>query len=247
MKTFYGKTFLRLVKDPGFLLAVSNALFFSHKSLLAFLVVMMAIVAIIALKSYACTKQPQQPYLQLLYRMGQKKFIGLEMIGYACLIVAFIAMTRQLFIEFVSSFCFGLANLLMSFRYTPNTMSSQQNWNDVLHNVRTNQSLTPFFLALLQEPIILICIGYLHAGLAAGNEALWILPIICIVPYITIKKPNINRAIPQGALCFCALWFTVIALSHNIWILALSNALCTLAYIEITYQEHKLFLSKQKV
>lgn len=245
MKSFYGKTFLRLVKDPGFLLAVSNALFFLNKSLLAFLVVMTAIVSIIALKSYACAEPPQHPYLQLLYRMGQKKFIGLEMIGYACLTVAFIAMTRQLFIEFVSSFCFGLANLLMSFRYTPNTMTSQQDWDVVLQNVRKNQSLTPFFLAILQEPIILICIGYLHAGLAAGNEALWILPIICVVPYITIKKPNINRAITQGALCFCAIWFTFIALSHHIWILALSNILCTFAYIEITYQEHKLFLSKQ--
>ncbi len=245
MRTIYGKTFLRLVQDPGFLLAVANALLFSRNSLLSFFVIIIALIAIVALKSYACASVPQSPCLQLLHRIGQKSFVGLEIIGYACLIVAFIAMTQQLFIEFVCSFCFGLANLLLSFRYTPNSVISQQNWDLVLKNVRTNTSLTPFFLALLQEPIFLICVGYLHAGLAAGNEALWILPIICIVPYITIKKPYLNRAIPQGALCFCALWFTIIALSHHIWVLAVSNALCTFAYVEITYQEHKLFLSKQ--
>lgn len=245
MKTVYGKTFLRLVQDPGFLLAVANALLFSHNSLLAFFVIIMALVAIIGLKCYACTPEPQQSCLQFFHKIGQKQFVGLEIIGYACLTVAFIAMTRQLFIEFVCSFCFGLANLLLSFRYTPNSVTAQQNWDLVLKNVRTNRSLTPFLLALLEEPIFLICVGYLHAGLAAGNEALWILPIICIVPYITIKKPHLDRAIPQGALCFCALWFTIIALSHDIWVLAISNALCTFAYVEITYQEHKLFLSKQ--
>lgn len=246
MKNFYGKTFLHLVQDPGFLLAVANALLFSRNSLLAFFVIIAALVAIVGLKGYACMPTPQYASLQFLHKIGQKKFIGLEIIGYACLTVAFIAMTRQLFIEFVSSFCFGLANLLLSFRYTPDSITPQQDWDATLKNVRTNLSLTPFFLALLQEPIFLICVGYLHAGLAAGNEALWILPIICVVPYITIKHPNINRAIPQGALCSCALWFTIIALSHHIWVLALSNALCTFAYVEITYQEHKLFLAKQK-
>lgn len=245
MKTFYHKTFLHLIQDPGFLLAVANALFFLHNSLLAFFVVITALITIIGLKSYACAPIPQSLYLKILHQIGQKEFLGLEIIGYACLTVALIAMTRQLFIEFVSSFCFGFANLLLALRYETDTITQQQNWGVILKNIFTHHSLTPFFLALLQEPIFLICVGYLHAGLAAGNEALWIFPIICIVPYVTIKYPHMNRALPQGALCFCALWFTVIALSHHIWTLSLSNALCTLAYIEITFQEHKLFLSKQ--
>lgn len=247
MQNVYSKTFLRLVRDPGFLLAVANALFFLRNSPLAFFIVVTALIMIVSLKGYACTQKTQRPHFQFLCDIGQKDFLGLEIIGYACLMVALIAMTRQLFIEFVSSFCFGLANLQLSFRYTPNTKTSQQNWEIVLKQVRINRSLTPFVLALLQEPMFLICVGYLHAGLATGYEAIWMLPIICVVPYITIRHPHIDRAIPQGMLCCCAIWFTFIALSHHVWLLALSNTLCTLAYIEITYQEHKLFLSKQNL
>ena len=74
MRTIYGKTFLRLVQDPGFLLAVANALLFSRNSLLSFFVIIIALIAIVALKSYACASVPQSPCLQLLHRIGQKSF-----------------------------------------------------------------------------------------------------------------------------------------------------------------------------
>ncbi len=234
--------FFRFFKDPGILFAIANAFLFSQNSTLAFFIVIGALTLSIFLKAYA--NQYASVKNNILIYLGQKKFIGLEIIGYACLIVAFIAMTHQLFIDFISSFCFGFANLLLSYRLNPQTNISQENWAITFKNMRENISLTPFFVTLLHEPIFLICLGFIHAGLAAGFEALWILPLICWIPYIIISKPNINRAIPQGCLCLCALWFTCVAISNSEWKLVISNLLCTLGYIEITMQEHKLFLSK---
>lgn len=240
----YVNQFLGFFKDPGFVFAIANAFLFFKNSTIAFFIVIGALALCIFLKTYANKYAHDSDKNNLIVAIGQKKFIGLEIIGYACLLVAFIAMTRQLFIDFVSSFCFGLANLLLSYHLNPSSSIQQENWKYTFKNVRENVSLAPFFIALFHEPIFLICLGLMHAGLAAGDESLWILPIICWIPYLIIRKPNINRAIPQGCLCTCALWFTFVALSHQEWKLVISNLLCAVGYIEITIQEHKLFLSK---
>lgn len=240
----YAKSLLEFFKDPGILFAIANAFLFAKNSVLAFFIIIGALTLSIFLKIYAHQNAYQSVSNNFWITIGKKQFIGLEILGYACLLVAFIAMTRQLFIDFVSSFCFGFANLLLSYRLNPRTNVNLENWQNTFKNIRENVSLTPFFIALLHEPIFLICLGFIHAGLAAGAESLWILPLVFWIPYLTITKPQLNRAIPQGCLCLCALWFMCVAISHHEWKLVVSNLLCTVAYIEITLQENKLFLAK---
>ena len=240
--TYIPKSILSLLKDPGFFIALANALLFSRNSPLSFCIIMVAFCLTIGLKSCAGTLDSNHSFFRFLKNIGQKNFIGLEIMGYACLTISVIAMVHQLFIEFISSFCFGFANLLLSYRYTSNTFMAQNNWENVLTEMRKTLSLTPFVIALLHEPIILVCFGYLFAGLAAGGEALWLLPLLCVIPYITITKPHMDRAIPQGCLCLCAVFFMMIAISHRVWILVASNIFCVIAFFEITLQEHRLFL-----
>jgi len=236
--------FLGFFQDPGILFAIANAFLFFKNSTLAFLIVIGATALILFLKLYAHRQPYEAAEHNLLIAFGQKKFMGLEIIGYACLFVAFIAMTQQLFLDFISSFCFGFSSLLFAYRLSPCTPIQQQDWKLISKDIRSIVSLTPLFIALLMEPIFLVCLGLVHAGLAAGHESLWILPILCWIPYLTICKPNLNRVIPLSCLCICALWFTCVAISHHEWKLVISNLLCAVAYLEIALQEHRLFLSK---
>lgn len=234
-----------LLRDPGFLFASANALLFLNKSFVSFIIVILALGFIVFAKVYGKTlERPHSFFLKLVYEMGKKPFMGLEVIGYACFCVAFVAMTQQDFISFMCAFCFGLANVLLAMRFSPNVFESQENWTKIFKKVRESYSLTPLFLALLLEPIFLICLGFVHAGLAAGDESLWIFPLICWVIYLVFRKMDANRVVPQGCLCVCALWYTLVAGHHGKWILALSNLLCTLAYLEIALQEQRVFLAK---
>lgn len=234
-----------LLRDPGFLFALANALLFLNKSFVSFVIVILALGFIVFAKGYSKTlERPHSFFLKLVYEIGKKPFMGLELIGYACFCVAFVAMTQQDFISFICAFCFGLANVLLAMRFSPNVFESQENWMKILKKVRESYSLTPLFLALLLEPIFLICLGFVHAGLAAGDESLWIFPLICWVIYWVFRKMDANRVVPQGCLCVCALWYTLVAGHHGKWGLALSNLLCTLAYLEIALQEQRVFLAK---
>ena len=233
------------LKDPGVLLALANAFLFLGNGFSAFLTIIVALILILTLQIYSQMSgsnnlRSKNP----LKILGRKKFLGLEIMGYACLIVAFIAMTQQDFTCFVCSFCFGLANLLLALKLSPHLQPQAENWNNAIKNAKSTYSLTPLLLAILNEPLLLICIGFVHAGLAAGNESLWILPLICIIPYIIIKNPHANRAFPQGCFCISALWYTFVAMNHHQWNLVISNALCAIAYVEIAIQEHKLFLTR---
>lgn len=233
-----------ILKDPGFLFALANALLFLNKSFVSFVIVVSAIIFIIFVKFYS--KIPLKPnnfFLKVVYEMGKRPFVGLEVIGYACLFVAFIAMTQQEFINFICAFCFGLANILLAMHFSPNVFEPQENWVKILKKVRETYSLTPLFLALFLEPIFLICLGFVHAGLAAGDESLWIFPLICWIIYLVFRKLDSNRVLPQSCLCICALWYALVAGHHGKWILALSNLLCTMAYLEIALQEQKVFLA----
>ena len=234
-----------LLRDPGFLFALANALLFLNKSFISFVIVLLALIFIIFSKVYSRTAvKSHHFFLKLVYQIGKKPFMGLEVIGYACFFVAFVAMTQQDFISFVCAFCFGLANVLLAMRFSPSAFDSQENWTKIFKKVKESYSLTPLFLALLLEPIFLICLGFVHAGLAAGDESLWILPLICWVVYLVFRKMDANRVIPQGCLCVCALWYTLVASHHGKWTLAFSNLLCTLAYLEIALEEQRVFLAK---
>jgi len=233
------------LKDPGFLLALANAFLFLGNGFSAFLTIIVALVLILTLRIYGQTGDSHnlrpKNFLKVL---GRKKFLGLEIMGYACLIVAFIAMTQQNFTCFVCSFCFGLANLLLALKLSPYLQPRSENWDNAIKNAKATYSLTPLLLATINEPILLICIGFVHAGLAAGDESLWIFPLICVIPYIIIKNPHANRVFPQCCFCISAIWYTIVAMNHHQWNLAISNALCAIAYVEIAVQEYKLFLTR---
>ena len=237
--------FSHIFKDPGIFLAIANAFLFLGNSLFAFITILFAIALIFALRFYGRTQCDSENAFKVFFHIfGQKKFLGLEIMGYACLIIAFMAMAKQQFIYFICSFCFGLANLLLAFQLTPFLQTQAVNWDHVIKKVQSTYSLTPILVATLNEPVLLICIGFIHAGLAAGAESLWILPLILVAPFVILTKPNFNRAYPQGCFSLSAMWYTCVALSHQQWILALSNALCAVAYIEIAIQEHRLFMNK---
>ena len=235
----FADIFLQLLKDPGILFAVANGLLFLKNSFISFLITIFVLVLSMALKIfYKIHSLPSYPLTRLLYLIGGKKFIGLEMMGYACLAVAFISMTQQHFINFICSFCFGLANLLMAINLASNSCEVKVNLRNTFKQMKETLSLTPFVLSFLHEPIFLICIGFLFDGISAGEEALWILPLICIVPYLTICKSHLNRAIPLACLCLCIFWFTVVSLYQGVWTLFVANVLFLTAYVEITLQEY---------
>lgn len=237
--------FSYIFRDPGMFLAIANAFLFLKSSLFAFITILLAIALIFALRFYGRTQcDSENALLTFLHVIGQKKFLGLEIMGYACLTIAFMAMIQQQFIYFICSFCFGLANLLLAFQLTPHLYTQAVNWGNVIKKVQSTYALTPILLATLNEPVLLICIGFIHAGLAAGAESLWILPIILVAPFVILTKPKLNRAYPQSCFCLGALWYTYVALSHQQWLLALSNALCAVAYAEIAIQEHRLFITR---
>lgn len=236
---------VQLFKDPGILFAIADGLLFLEQSILSFIVVILALAFSLFLKTWGYRRKDRHSN-DFFSRIAQKPLLGLELMGYACLFVAFIAMTQQCFINFICAFCFGWANLLWAYQLTPKTQQPLVCWDRAIADTRTMCSLVPFCLAALNEPTLLVCVGLLHAGLSAGGESLWILPLLCVVPYITVRYPKMNRAISDACLTICVFWFTLIAFIHHTWILFLSNALFTVAYLEITYQEHRLFVKRKQ-
>ncbi len=236
-----------ILRDPGFLLALANAFLFLNKSFISFIIIVFALIFVLFIKIYnKCLLKPNNFFLKVLYELGNKPFMGLEIIGYACFCVAFVAMTQKEFISFICAFCFGLANILLAMRFSTNAFVLQENWIKILKKVKESYSLSPLFLALLLEPIFLICLGIIHAGLAAGDESLWILPLVCWVLYLVFRELNSNRVLPQSCLCICALWYTLVAGHNGKWILAFANFLYALAYLEITLQEQRVALEMLK-
>ena len=135
-----------LLRDPGFLFALANALLFLNKSFVSFVIIILALVFIIFSKIYSKRMaKPRSFLLKLVYEMGKKPFIGLEVIGYACFCVAFVAMTQRDFISFVCAFSFGLANVLLAMRFSPSAFESQENWTKIFKKVKESYSLTPLF------------------------------------------------------------------------------------------------------
>ncbi len=235
-------TLLKQFQDPGFLLALANAFLYLSNSFLSFLIVIIALSCILLLRFYGQNSaQPDNGLLHFFWKMGQKKFLGLEILGYACLIVAFISMTQRYFISFICAFCFGWANLLLARNLNPSLNWSSEALELAIRDVKKDVSLTPLLLVLFNEPVLLICLGYVHAGLATGFETLWVFPLICFIPYLILTKPQMNRAIPQMCFGIVALWFTLVSIHHSQVALSISNILCMIAYIEISLQEHRLF------
>jgi hypothetical protein len=235
--------FLRLIlKDPGTFFVLGNACLFCLVSPLAFFIMLGTLVLIIASK-WCAVRGPapvRNRFLRHLTVLGKRPYWGLELIGYACLLVALLAMVNQAYLGFICSICFGFANLLLALRLESKQPASN-NFTKAFEHLHALQSFTPVLLALLSEPILLIALGTLHAGLAAGKASLWTLPILGFAAFFAVRYPRANKAIPQGCFALCAFWYCCIGLAQRqIWA-ACANFWFALAYLEIAYQEYRIY------
>lgn len=235
-----------ILKDPGTFFALGNACLFALVSPLAF-VVMVVTLGLIILSRWlvTCTQKNWKGFLGILQQVGNNSCWGLEMMGYACLMVALFAMIHEAFVGFVCSVCFGFANLLMAHRLNKGTLDILPSFEKFLKEIKYTHSLTPLLLALLKEPIVLIALGMLHAGLAAGGTSLWALPLICLAPYFAMVRRDMNRAIPQICLSMCALWYALVGMANAKFCVTVANICFAIAYVEIALGEHRIYLKSK--
>ncbi|MDR0647542.1 MAG: hypothetical protein LBF43_03870 [Puniceicoccales bacterium] len=235
-----------ILRDPGTFFALGNTCLFALVSPLAFVVMLMTLVFIILSRWPAtCSRKNLKGFWGVLQQAGNNPCWGLEMMGYACLVVALFAMINEAFVGFICSVCFGFANLLMAHRLNKGILDALPSFEKILKEIKCTRSLTPLLLALLKEPIVLIALGMLYAGLAAGGASLWAFPLICLAPYFAMVRRDMNRAIPQVCLSMCALWYALVGMANAKFCATIANICFAVAYLEIALQEHRLYLKSE--
>lgn len=224
--------FLQLLKEPGIFFALGNACLFGLVNPFAFVMTLGTAVFIIACK-YFSMRTVDNSILQKIIQASQKPYAGVEWMGYACLLTAILAMAKMTYIGFVSSLCFGFANLLIA------QPRNKFNYQTVLANIQAQYSLTPLFLAIIREPVVLIALGIIHAGLAAGTSSIIIFPIMLFAAYYTLKNPEQKRTLAFSLTSCCCVIYSMIACSNHEKLAFVANCCFAYAYAQLAYFEKK--------
>lgn len=228
------------LKDPGTFYAIGNACLFAVVNALSFIAILLTLGFCIFCR-WAASNSHNEGKFALFQHMGQNPYLGLELMGYTCLLVALMALINQTLIGFICSACFGYANVILAHNLRLENAQTSVPFQEILHKIRSNESLTPLILALTKEPIVLISLGLLYSGLSAGTSSLLVLPLICLAPYLSIVKSNMNRAIPQTCFAVCTLWYALVGLSNHLLIPAFANACFTIAFIKVALTENQIY------
>lgn len=234
--------------DPGVLLSIGNVFLFSQVSKMSFVVIFLAFLAIFFSKSIGIWQRFKSDLFthQALRRFFQKGYLGLEIMGYACLFVALLAIVSGAIYGVICGLCFGFANLILAYRFEKGSSQVSLNTvdNELKKAIQLHKSSLHLVLTLVREPIILIAIGMIHAGLSAGGESLWAIPIMLLGPCLLLLNPSLNRALPQLLFGVGSFWYTMVGLSNKEVLATLANACFMVAFFLIAWHENKLHLKK---
>jgi hypothetical protein len=99
--------------DPGIVLAIGNTFLFGQNGKLSFLIIFLASLVIFLSKSVSLMPNSYK----LKTRLPQREYFGLEIMGYACILSAILAIAQRSVYGVICGLCFGYANLILANRF----------------------------------------------------------------------------------------------------------------------------------
>lgn len=237
----FGRIFFN---DPGIILAIGNVLLFSRVNALSFFVIAIALFAIVFSKLMLIMDSNFVKGIQAhsATKYLKRKYIGLELMGYACLLVAILSIIEGSAHGVVCGLCFGFANLILASKF--------ENFHDdecgqICNFIKKGDSPTKIIFAIIKEPIVLISVGMITSGLSAGGQSVITLPLMISAPALVLIKPSTNRAIPQALFGISSIWYVIVGVCNGEILASLANLCFSTAFFIVAFNENDLFKSQK--